>query len=275
MSKGFITIAQGESYIRFAYALALSIQNTQSEVNNLSIIVNDVSDVPIKYRDAFDNIIVLDQDDAMEKEWKIHNKWQYYDLSPYNETIILDADMIFTTDVSHYWSAFSGDLGWVNKVATFRGERVVDTRYYREAFSQNNLPQVYTAFFYFKKSDKSKKFFQLCKYIYDNWNAVTLNLVRKSRPKLVSGDVVFSLAVLIDGIENANTLPEHVTFVHMKSKLQGVRNLDENWNNSIPTVFTDDGGLYVFNYRQTLPFHYHIKEWLTEDIIAQLENYNV
>ena len=50
MSKGYLVLAQNSKdndYARLAYALALSIQNSQSKVKNITLIT-DVKDLPKK-----------------------------------------------------------------------------------------------------------------------------------------------------------------------------------------------------------------------------------
>jgi hypothetical protein len=59
----------------------------------------------------------------------------------------------------------------------------------------------------------------------------------------------------------------------MKTRMQNTSSLaDEDWTKYIPTYFTNDCKLKVGNYQQYYPFHYHIKEWLTDDIIKKLED---
>jgi len=53
MSRGYIVIAQNNEttdYLEQAYALALSLKITQSEVNNLSVCVEKGTKVSKKYR---------------------------------------------------------------------------------------------------------------------------------------------------------------------------------------------------------------------------------
>ena len=77
MSKGFFTIAQGDQYIRFAYALALSLKISQSTYSNLSIGVTPGTIVPEKYAKVFDKIVDIPWGDAAEKtSWKLENEWK-------------------------------------------------------------------------------------------------------------------------------------------------------------------------------------------------------
>ena len=278
MSRGYIVLAQnsrGSNYSRLAYALALSIQNSQSVVKNVTL-MTDVKTLPKKYNGVFDKIVDIPwTDNAANSKWKIENKWKYIYASPYDETVILDADMLFPADVSYWWDILSTKDVWVtDKPRTFRGEIITSTKY-RPAFVSNDLPNVYTAFMYFKKTDVAFELFKLTELIFGNWERFFYEFLDESRPKNLSGDVAYALAIKLLGIKdecfgNVDGLP---TFVHMKSFLQNVdvNTVTEDWTKHFPTYFADNGTFKIGNYNQTLPFHYHIKEWMTDEIIYSLE----
>src|SRR5690606_24642741 len=110
---------------------------------------------------------------------------------------------------------------------------------------------------------------------FSNWERFYYNFLDENRPKRLSGDVAYALAIKILGIENEcfGKLDSLPSFVHMKGHLQGINEklITENWTENIPTYFGNDGRFKIGNYQQTLPFHYHIKEWLTDDMIRIME----
>ena len=145
---------------------------------------------------------------------------------------------------------------------------------FRKAFTGNDLPNIYNAFMYFKKSDISSEIFQMAKIIYRNWQRFYHLYLPNSKPKHVSGDVVFALAIKILGYEHLTTrenidcLP---SFVHMKGELQGVNNIANDWSNDIDSYLSEPNNLVVGNFKQDLPFHYVDKTWITQEIIDLLE----
>src|SRR5690606_20619435 len=154
MSRGYLILAQNtrkSDYTKLAYGLALSIKNSQSTVSEVCL-VTDEDTLPSKYYDVFDHVLPIPwTDHAAMSKWKIENKWKYYHVTPFDETIILDADMVFPEDVSHWWNVLSEKDIWItDKPRTFKGDIITSTKY-RDAFVSNNLPNVYTAFMYFKK----------------------------------------------------------------------------------------------------------------------------
>lgn len=278
MTRGYLILAQStkkDNYSKLAYALALSIKNSQSTVSNVALATTDVN-IPDKYSDVFDHIIDVPWSDQAEySKWKIENKWKYYYMTPFDETIILDADMLFPTDISHWWDTLSKKDIWItDKPRTFRGE-VITSNKYRPSFVSNDLPNVYTAFMYFKKSAIAAELFKMVEFIFEHWERFFYNYMDETRPKNLSGDVAYALAIKLLGIENecfgnSDLVP---SFVHMKSFLQGVdeKFLTEDWTKHFPTYFADDGTFKVGNYEQTLPFHYQTKSWLTDEMIDILE----
>lgn len=281
MSKGYLVIAQDNSehdYLRMAYALSLSIKISQSTVNSFAVAVTEGTEIPSKYMEVFDHVITIPWGDHAEKEeWKVGNKWKYYYMTPFDETVILDTDMLLTNDISNWWDVLSRkDVWYTSDVKTYKGETITDDRY-RKTFTSNELPNVYTAFMYFKKTDMSAELFKMAEYIFNNWERFFYEFLDETRPKHLSGDVAFALAVKILGYENEFSETDNLTmpsFVHMKSLLQKVKLdcLSDDWTQHIPTYFNDNCELKVGNFKQIYPFHYHIKHWLTDDIIARLEN---
>lgn len=282
MSKGYIVIAQNTKkvdYLEQAYALALSLKLTQSTVSNLTVCVDKETKklVKAKHKKVFDKIVDIPWGDAAQDEsWKIHNKWKYLYMTPYDETVVLDTDMIFPTDVSHWWDVMEQYEVWTTtNVRTYRGD-IADSNYYRKYFVLNNLPNVYTAFFYFKKSELASELFAMTEIIFQHWKRMFYKYMPNGKPDWLSGDVAFALAMQLLGIENLCT-KDHIinmpTFVHMKSHIQGVdgATLEESWSKSLPTYYTSYDNFKVANFRQVLPFHYVEKDWMTASKIEQME----
>jgi hypothetical protein len=278
MTRGYLILAQNtkkDDYVRLAYALALSIKNTQSTVHQVALATTETK-IPEKYSYVFDHIIDVPwTDQAENSKWKIENKWKYYYMTPFDETVVLDADMLFPADISQWWDIMSQKDMWItNKPRTFRGEIITSTKY-REAFVSNNLPNVYTAFMYFKKTKMTAEVFKMVELIFHNWERFFYDFMDETRPKHLSGDVAYALAIKLLDLEeecfgNSDLVP---SFVHMKSFLQNVNEkyITEDWTNHFPTYFGDDGTFKIGNYNQYLPFHYQIKSWLTDEMIDILE----
>jgi hypothetical protein len=277
--RGYLTFAQngGEmDYLRMAYALALSLKATQpEEASHLSVAITPGMTVPDKYRAVFDHVIDIPWvDEARDSTWKLENEWKAYHVTPYKETVKLDADMLFLSDVSNWWSLFENDIFACTQVETYRGE-LVTSDYYRKTFTANNLPNVYSAFTFFRYSEMAEEFFNLSEIIFHNWQTFFHEYLEPdTRPKIVSTDVVFGLAMKLLDItgECTSTLPAP-RFVHMRSQVQnwpeGIAS--EEWIKHVRPSLTSDLQLKLGLYRQHLPVHYHWKSFLTNEMITTFE----
>jgi hypothetical protein len=278
MSRGYFTIAQGEMYQRFAYGAALSLKLTQPEgYNKLSIGVeaSEIKNINPKYLEVFDEVVEIPWDDAAKNSsWKLENEWKSIYMTPYDETMKLDADMLFFSDISKWWKRLeSVDGQFCNQVLTYRG-RVATSDYYRKTFTESDLPNVYSAMFYFKKNERTFEFFKLSELIFQNWQRYFYEFLEpEHRPEYVSTDVVFAIASKILDFNPAET-KLFPTFVHMKSHLQEwpeLNVLSEDWHDSLPFYYSDNCELYLGNYKQTMPVHYHLKHFLSDDILNKME----
>jgi hypothetical protein len=272
MSNGFFTIAQGDKYLRFAYALALSLKLSQKEHGDLSVGVTPKTEIPGKYLEVFDNIIDIPwKDAAANSSWKMENEWKSIYMTPYLNTIKLDADMLFFNDVSHWWKPLdSVDIEFATTPKTYRGEDV-NSDFYRKTFTSNDLPNIYSACMYFKKNDIGFEFFKLVETITNNWQKFFYEFLEPlSRPDYFSTDVAMGIAAKIMDIEPvANVL----TFTHMKSRLQLWESgeISEAWMDHIPVYFTEDCQCKLGNYLQYYPLHYFQKNFLTDEMISYME----
>ncbi len=285
MNKGYICVAQnnieaGIDYIHMAYALALSLRNTQAGIKRLSI-VTDTKKIPKKYREVFDNVIPIRKDRAKHADWKLHNIVDLYEYSPYDETVMLDSDMLFLSDVSHWWDKLSEkELWFTTNTRSYKGVEAPTDTLYRQEFIKNRLPSVYNAFFYFKKGNTSNNLFKMMKLICENWDDYCNRYLSMLQPKVFSTDVAFGLAVKLLGLKEQAILPElcFPYFTHMKTQNQGWNfhsyNVVEDWTKYTDVSFdrfNNSLGIKIGTIRQFGPLHYHVKDFITKEMIKILE----
>lgn len=273
-TKGFLIFAQNTEkvdYLRQAYALALSIKLTQPVHNSVTLITDE--EVPAKYKRVFDNVIDIPwNDEARESEWRTENRWKLIHASPYDETIALDSDMLFFKDISSVWDKLSNhDVFFASNVIDYKGRKITDT-VNRRTFIENQLPNVYIALHYFKKTEKSFDFYKTLEFVVRNWEDVYNKITPSHTQKWLSMDVSSSIAVKLLDIE-AEVTNKHLdfNFVHMKANLQGWSPVPDSWVNSASHYFTNDLELFINQYKQNEIFHYTEKHFLTDSIIKTLE----
>jgi hypothetical protein len=274
MSKGFLIFAEDvklKKYTRSAYALALSIKN---HMPNADISLVTDNKIPEKYRLVFDQIVPVPWRDQNKSNtfFKTEDRWKLYHCSPYDETIVLDADMLAFSNLDLWWDyAKNYDVLMTSNVLDYRG-KVITGRYYRKTFDSNNLPNLYFGAAYFKKSDYAKEYFNWVEDITNNWELFYGRYVNVNYPKLPSMDVSVSLAAKILDCENfISHKNAPITFTHMKPMIQNWESPTESWQDSIGAYFNKKCELKIGNYQQHGLFHYTEYSFLTDYILNQLE----
>jgi hypothetical protein len=274
VSKGFLVLAQNTElvdYVKQAYALALSIKGTQTAVTNISLITNDT--VPDEYRNVFDQIIEIPWGDlAKNPQWKVENRWKLYHASPYDETIALDTDMLFIDDISNWWNYCSNsDLKFCSTIKNYKDETVNYDTFHRKTFINNKLSNPYVALQYFKKSNLAHDFFKVLEFVVKNWEYCYKTFTPKTPQAWLSIDLATAIAIDIMGIEDqVIDCASPLEFVHMKPAIQNWIPVPSTWQNIVPFNF-NNGKITVGNHRQNYLFHYVEKDFLTDDMIKQLE----
>lgn len=273
MTRGFCILAQNNKdtdYVKQAYVLASSIHKFNKD-QKISLITNDT--VLDEYKTVFDQIIPIPwSDDAKEEKWKIHNRWKIYHITPYDETIVMDSDMIVLSNITHWWNELSkNELFFVSNVKTYRGETVTSD-YYRKMFVNNNLPNLYSGFYYFKKTDNNKTFFNLLEIIIKNWKNFYNNFAPKNEQNFCSIDISAAIASkILDNTKYITDSNSFITFTHMKSHVQNWKNSTNNWLDSVEPYIDNTGKLFVGNFLQTGIFHYVEQEFLTDRVVKVIE----
>jgi hypothetical protein len=186
------------------------------------------------------------------------NDWQMFQISPYRQTIKLEADMIVASPVDHWWTLFElRDVVISSGARTFYDEPAV-SRYYRKCFDANNLPNVYNAVTYWRLSPTAKEFFGLVRNIFENWTNVR-KLLRFSE-ETASTDVVYAMAAQIMGSDLV-TLPSGVgpTIVHMKRYINPLQS--NNWTKEL--IWETDP-FRINTVAQWGFVHYYQKDWVCD-----------
>lgn len=245
MTRGFVIMAQNTEktdYVKCAKALELSIKRVMPDAN-VTIITTDM---------------LPHGDQAPNSDWKLINDWQVYEASPYDETIKLEADMFLPRSIEHWFDILSiNDVTLCTKIRNYKGE-ISDVRVYRKFIDDNNLPDIYNAITYFKKSDTAEQFYKIVRDVFENWEEY--KAILKCNPtEEATTDWVYAIASHIVGVEKT-TLPnfDELSMTHMKQFVSSTAT--ENWTDTLVYELLPDV-LRVHTYSQEYPFHYHSKSF--------------
>jgi hypothetical protein len=271
VSRGFLVLAQNTkdvNYVRQAYALALSICNSQT-ITNISLVTDDL--VPEEYQKVFDNIIPIPFNNIeTATPYRAENRWKLYHATPYDETIVLDTDMLLLEDISAWWTYCSNyDVKYTNRICNYKME-VVEDRVHRKVFVANHLTSPYSALHYFKKSQTAYEFYRVLEFVCNNWEWCWDKFAPENYQKWLSMDLAVAIAIEITGMhEQVLDINSPLEFVHMKTHLQNWQVNSTSWQDFVLTNFGNT--LTVSNISQRKVFHYVEKDFLTDEIINKLK----
>ena len=183
------------------------------------------------------------------------NDWQMFAVSPYRQTIKLEADMIAAGPIDHWWTLLEHrDIVVSQGCRTFY-DQPAKSRFYRKVFDENTLPDVYNAITYWRLSQTAVEFFGLVRNIFENWSDFK-KLLRFSEDQ-PSTDVVYAMAAVIMGTERV-TLPAGLgpSIVHMKRYINPLQG--DDWTQEL--VWELDP-VIINTIAQSGLVHYHINHW--------------
>lgn len=182
---------------------------------------------------------------------------QMFAVSPYRQTIKLEADMYCASSIDHWWTLLENCDVVISQGCRDFYDRPARSRHYRNIFDSNNLPDVYNAITYWRRSQTAKEFFDLVGNIFSNWKDYRSLL--KFADDEATTDVVYAMAAAIIGTERV-TLPLGLgpQIVHMKRRIIGTT--IEDWTRELVWERTDPG-LRIQTIAQWGLVHYNVKGW--------------
>ena len=246
--QGYVCVAVNTStidYVDMARRLFESLRHWHPEARTC-LITDQATEAP-----EFDHVKIL-----APQENPYANDPQAFRLTPFRETIKLEADMLIVSEIAHWWTMLRhrdvvvsvGCRDWHGLVST--------QRHYRRMNDENKLPDVYNAITYWRLSETSQQFYQLVRDIFANWSAIkTLLKFPEDQP---STDVVYAIAAQTIGPDLV-TMPfaSYPQITHMRPRIAGTAG---NWTRELVWEWVD-GRLRIESVPQWGTFHYHVKDW--------------
>lgn len=185
------------------------------------------------------------------------NDWQIFHATPFRETIKLEADMMITSYIDHWWNMLRNRDVVVSTGCRDWKDQTASARHYRQVFDENNLPDVYNAITYWRRSETAQEFFNTVRNIFENWEEYKKLL--KFPEDVPSTDVVYAMAANIVGSELC-TMPfaDYPRIVHMKKYIAGTER--EDWTTELLWEYRNYM-LRVNSKAQWGAFHFNRKDW--------------
>ena len=252
--QGYLIVAINTpdiNYVGYAETLAKTIKYWHPDAE-ICLLTNatDASNPPL-----FDYVREFPYPLDLENPWA--NDWQVFRATPFRETIKLEADMMITSAIDHWWTLLRNrDVVVSTGCRDWKDQRAV-SRHYRKVFDANGLPDVYNAITYWRLSETAKEFFDTVRMIFENWT--DYRKLIKFPEEVPSTDLVYAMAANIIGADRC-TMPfaSYPQIVHMKRHHAGSQT--EAWLNEF--VLEYNNYLARINtIAQWGALHYRVKEW--------------
>ena len=246
--RGYVCLAVNTDtvdYVSMARRLFDSLRQWHPEARTCLI-----TDLAVQ-ADEFDHVRIL-----VPQQNPYANDAQAFRLTPFRETIKLEADMLIVSPIDHWWDMLRHrDVVIRTGCSNWHGDASQES-FYRKTIDANRLPDVYNAITYWRLSQTSQQFYQLVRDIFANWQSIkTLLKFPEDQP---STDTVYAIAAQIIGA-NLVTMPftSYPQLVHMRPRIAGTAGA---WPNELVWEY-HAACLRIETIPQWGAFHYFEKAW--------------
>lgn len=249
MSKGVLLFALNNSEIDYTKLAVFAASRVKHFLNvpvsvvtdsREQLLKNDVDKVVDNVIDIQDNISYTRRfydgaETFKNLPWKNTTRHTSFELTPYDETLVIDVDYIINSSTLSYC--------WKNphEFLIYKTGLDLASSTLVKYVSEYSIPFYWATVFYFKKTDRVKALFDLVQYIKDNWKYHCL--LYQLPDKKFRNDFAFSIAIhMLNGfcsIEFVNNLPGKLCYTSDRSYVLDITSdhiklLLENNNQYIP-----------------------------------------
>lgn len=262
--RGYLILAHNngqDDYVACARALAKSLRYWMPDCK-ICLVTDSAETDPV-----FDIVKLFPYgDQASDTQWKLANDWQAFHASPFRETIKLEADMIITGNIDHWWAWFEHRDVVVSQGMRNHLNTESTTRAYRRLFDDNDLPDVYNAITYWRLSKTAAEFFELVKRFFQHWETVRKTL-KYCDSVPANTDMIYAMVAKYMGAELVTLPGAWPQMIHMKPAVNFLKTDARPWCDEFVWELVD-GHIRINTIEQQWPLHYHEKTFAKE-----LENY--
>jgi|MesohylFT_1024984.scaffolds.fasta_scaffold09086_2 hypothetical protein len=265
MTRGVLIFAQNNSEIDYAKISLFAAEQVKRHLNVPVSLITDSKDWLLQSQptaaDVFDQFITTWTDTQQTKRfydgtlasktltWKNLNRSDCYDLTPYDETLVIDSDYIInSSNLAKIWDNVNDFLIYQDSfdLAQWRDDR--SFRY----LNQYAIPFYWATAFYFKKSKVNQAFFDLVKHVKQNWGY--FRALYNIDSTVFRNDFAFSIAIHMMGTDFAKSLPGKMNYTLDRDVLVDIEDTTlkflvekKNYSGEYIATKTKDLDMHVMN----------------------------
>jgi len=212
MSQGILLFAFNNDEIDYVKIAMYAAERAQHFLNRPVSLVTDDIDL-IHKQNIFDKIVIVDKDsttnskffyDGIDKnnrlKWHNRSRSNYFELTPYDETLVIDVDYIISCDFLKYcWHQSNDFLIYKNSydLAQHRDSDEFKT------ISETSIDFYWATVFWFRKNNNTENFFTLVEHIKENWKYY--KFIYQVHSTNFRNDIAFSIAIhMMNGFTQGN-----------------------------------------------------------------------
>lgn len=229
--KGVLLFAFNNDIVDY-YNMAIETAKRVNYFLNLPVsVVTDSSTNINEYSYKFDNVILANKDTSNKKDnnvWINKGRYRAYDLSPYDETIVLDTDyLINTNNLNKIFDLYDDFM--VHNTTNF----LLEPNHVQEQLSKESFPTLWATLIAFKKTNKTKQIFECLQMVQENYmHYVSLYNIPSTMYRNDYGLTIATRIVYNHLVDNNNYIPWDLAHVNNHIKVY------KNTNNSYNTSYT-------------------------------------
>lgn len=223
MTCGVLIFAQNNSEIDYAKIALFAAERVKKYLNVPVSLVTDSKDWLLTSQphaaEVFDRIIEVWTNTEQTKKfydgtlagktltWKNLSRADCYELTPYDETLVIDSDYIISSNtLADIWNNTNNFLIYQDSFDLAQWRDDSSFKY----LNQTSIPFYWATAFYFKKSTVNQSFFDIVKYIKDNWSYY--RSLYNIDSVVFRNDFAFSIAIHMMGAEFVKPLPGKMNY---------------------------------------------------------------
>lgn len=272
MNNGYLIPAISEAERRQAVALAYSIRIHNPEAQ-VSLVVGELGDIEQWEEEPFDTII------EYPFAYKVNprsNDWQLWWVTPYENTIVMDSAMIVSCDMQTIWDycIYTHDIVFPGTIKDFRGDAWGhDERY--TWLEKYNIQPMYTAWFFFKKTEDTMDYFKLGDPYMQNYIEVfNLRFEPQHVPKDYENNIMHG--VIANDSARTDIVDNNLQYTDMDLVSKMFEERVPRWTDYLNVWVRGNGTVKIQNFANTGILYYKEPDFLTEDIFnGQRNTYRV
>jgi hypothetical protein len=234
MSKGALLFAFNSPKYNY-YEMAVATAKRINHFLNLPVtIVTDETSIPTSTDYVFDKTIVVTPDRNNRRDWGIwinKGRYQAFELSPYDETLLLDTDYMVNSDKLLKTFELPTDFCCHDHTSFLMHPGVP-----QETLSVYSFDTLWATVVNFKRTNRAKQIFQCLEMIQKNFDHYAN--IHGFISATYRNDYALTLATRI---ANGHTMPvEHIlpwNLVHVGKNTQVYRNNDDEFNTEYTVMF--------------------------------------